>query len=135
MKRIVLHALVALTSLACQLQAFAASEPDPRPISTSSDIGDIMGKDRPLAITRQIPPRYPADLKAAGVSGTVTVEVEVGADGQVGEIRILKSPHSALSEAVVEAVKQFKFRPLVKNGQAVGTKMQQQFTFNLNAAG
>jgi len=122
--------LLALLLNAAVLPSMAAETPPNSTTAASADIGDIMGRDRPLAITRQSQPIYPKEAQAAGIMGTVKVEIYVGADGAVGDIKILSSPHELLSKAVIDAARKSRFRPMVKNGRTVGTTMQQQFSFH-----
>lgn len=82
-----------------------------------------------LRISRQVSPVYPAKARKEGMHGTVKVEVEIDAEGRQGEIKILDSPGELLSEAVRQAIQQSRYKPLVKDGQAVATRMRQEFHF------
>lgn len=61
-------------------------------------------------------PDYPTDMERAGVGGSVSVEFTVSADGQVQDIKMEETTHSEFSEAVLGAMKAWRFHPLVKNG-------------------
>ncbi|MCV2362709.1 energy transducer TonB [Paucibacter sp. DJ1R-11] len=82
-----------------------------------------------LRISRQVSPVYPAKARKEGMQGTVKVEVEIDAEGRQGEIKILESPGELLSEAVRQAIQQSRYKPRVKDGQAVATRMRQEFHF------
>src|SRR5262245_2005734 len=94
--------------------------------------GGVKGKpkpySRPKAIKR-VQPRYPADAKAAGVSGAVTVRILTSEEGNVIEAEAV-SGHKLLREAAVEAAKQWVFRPAEKSGVPVKTKGTLTFHFN-----
>lgn len=63
-------------------------------------------------------PGYPADAKAIGASGTVTVLIVVSEDGTVESAKAAGG-HPLLLEAAVEAAKKARFSPTFLSGQAV----------------
>jgi TonB family protein len=63
-------------------------------------------------------PIYPNDAKAAGTEGNVFVHVVLATDGTVKELDLLKGDPT-LGKAVLEAVKQWKYKPTMLNGKAV----------------
>jgi protein TonB len=62
-----------------------------------------------------VDPVYPSDAAAAGVEGIVIVEAKIDAAGRVETVRIVRSI-PALDQAALDAVKQWRFEPLVFNG-------------------
>jgi len=94
--------------------------------TTYSALAD--GMPRPVATVK---PLYPAELKANGTTGDVTVRFIVDADGTVADCSVVQSDHPALSAAAVEAVQQWRFQPGVKNGRPVATQMQLTVPFRL----
>jgi protein TonB len=50
--------------------------------------------------------------------GTVVLRVTVGENGSVGEIEVVQ-PFPALTDPVVAAVRQWRFKPATLNGRAV----------------
>lgn len=60
--------------------------------------------------TRRVPPKYPKEAKKAKTEGQVLVQATIGADGTVGEVRILMSV-PGLDAAAVAAVRQWRFEP------------------------
>jgi TonB family protein len=95
--------------------------------TTYSALAD--GMPKPVATVK---PLYPAELKASGTTGDVTVRFLVGADGTVADCAVVQSDHPALSAAAVEAVKQWRFQPGVKNGKPVATQLQITLPFRLS---
>jgi TonB family protein len=73
---------------------------------------------RPELLTKT-DPVYPPEMKAAGVSGTVILEVKIDADGKPADVKVVQSPAPELAQAAVDAVKQWKWKPAVMNGKAV----------------
>jgi protein TonB len=57
-------------------------------------------------------------MVALGVKGTVTLSATIGADGLVKRVKIV-SGHAMLTAAAAEAVKQWRYRPTLLNGQPV----------------
>lgn len=114
-------ALAALLSLGGPAQAQVQAPTPPEPAATTAD--------QHLRITHSVRPVYPAKARKEGLHGVVKAEVAVSAEGQIEEIVILDSPGDMLSDAVREALRQTRFKPRIKNGQAVATRMRQDFAF------
>ena len=66
---------------------------------------------------------YPKIAKQTGAKGTVTLTATIGADGNIKKVKVV-SGHPMLSSAAVEAVKQWRYRPTLLNGQPVETETQ-----------
>ena len=58
-----------------------------------------------------------------GAKGTVTLNATIGADGNIKKVKVV-SGHPMLTNAAVEAVKQWRYRPTLLNGQPVETDTQ-----------
>jgi protein TonB len=70
-------------------------------------------------------PRYPVEALRNGESGTVLLQVEVGADGVPTNVQVAKSSHSrSLDRAASEAVRQWRFHPAQRNGQPAAGSVQ-----------
>jgi TonB family protein len=63
----------------------------------------------------RVTPTYPAEAKRAGIQGTVRLEVVIGNDGTVQDVKLL-SGHPALAKAAMEAVSKWRYQPTVLNG-------------------
>ena len=72
-------------------------------------------------------PQYPPEAKAKGLEGHVVVIVEVGKDGKVVQVRYAHGDKRFLS-AVVEAVSQWEYEPILLNG--VGVPVETLVTVN-----
>jgi protein TonB len=77
-----------------------------------------------------MPPVYPAIARAAGIEGTVILDAVIGIDGSVQELRVLR-PVPFLSDAALEAVRQWLFTPTRLNGDPVPVVMTVTVTFTL----
>ena len=101
--------------------------------------GGVKGKPEPYyppkvikrvqQVIKRVQPRYPADAKAASVSGPVSVRVLISEEGKVIEAEAV-SRHKLLREAAVEAAKQFVFSPTERSG--VPEKAKGAITFHFN---
>jgi hypothetical protein len=61
---------------------------------------------------------YPEFVKAARIEGVVRVHVSIGTDGHIGSIGVGSGPPS-LAQAAEDAVSQYVYRPLEKDGHPV----------------
>jgi TonB family protein len=64
-------------------------------------------------------PVYPDAAKAAGIQGTVELDSVISKEGIPMDVRVSSSPDSSLSEAAMEAVSQWRYRPTLLNGTPV----------------
>jgi TonB family protein len=62
------------------------------------------------------PPIYPPLAKAAHVTGTVKLQIRVGADGHVKDATVI-SGHPLLITAAMDAAKLYVYKPTLLNGQ------------------
>lgn len=82
-------------------------------------------------LTRRINPNYPPLARQARVQGTVLLEATIGKDGSIENLHVI-SGHPMLVSAAVEAVKQWKYRPYLLNGDPVEVETQVQVNFRLD---
>jgi TonB family protein len=75
-------------------------------------------------------PAYPAEALAARRSGEVVLEVRVAEDGSVSSARLLKGD-SLFSPAAVEAVRGWRYRPYVSDGQPTPFETSVTVSFSL----
>ena len=66
---------------------------------------------------------YPKIARQTGAKGTVTLNATIGTDGNIKKVKVV-SGHPMLTNAAVEAVKQWRYRPTLLNGQPVETDTQ-----------
>jgi periplasmic protein TonB len=77
-----------------------------------------------------VQPTYPLLAKQTHISGRVTLRCIIGRDGSVKEIEVKKG-HPLLIQAATQAVSQWKYKPLLLNGQAVETETTISIDFQL----
>jgi TonB family protein len=73
-------------------------------------------------------PEYPRDARAAGIEGTVVIEVKIDEFGAVTDAKILKSV-PMLDDAALRAVRLWRFTPTMIDGRAVPAKMTVRIPF------
>jgi periplasmic protein TonB len=90
------------------------------------------GVSLPVVVS-QVKAEYTPEAKAARIEGTVGLEAVVLADGAVGEVNIAQSLDDAhgLDQQAVKAMKQWRFKPGMKDGKAVAVRVQVEMTFSL----
>ena len=80
--------------------------------------------------TKQSIPVYPPTARSMRASGLVTVEVTVDESGSVAEVQKTSGP-SLLQTAAKDAVRKWKFKPFVRDGQPVRATGFVNFNFTL----
>ena len=70
-------------------------------------------------IIKKVNPVYPEAARKAGVQGIVLIEAKINEKGDVVAVKVLKSIPE-LDQAAIDAVKQWKYEPVIVEGKAVG---------------
>ena len=78
---------------------------------------------------RRLRPEYPETAARAEAEATVDVAVNVGADGEVGEVEIVRWAGFGLDEATVATVRKLNFFPAMKNGTPVPMRVLLRYNF------
>jgi protein TonB len=81
-------------------------------------------------LVKQIPPAYPATALQRGTEGVVELLATISKDGNISAVKTL-SGDAQLSHAAVEAVKQWKYKPYLLNGEPVEIQTQITVKFKL----
>jgi TonB family protein len=89
------------------------------------------GNFRPATLTYKVDPAYSEEAREAKFQGWVVLDVEVGASGQVTSVGVARPLGLGLDEKAMEAVRQWRFRPAVKDGKPVAVKAEVQVDFRL----
>ncbi len=64
-------------------------------------------------------PHYPEEARHARVQGVVILQTIINTDGNVTNVKVLKSLPSGLTEAAVDAVSSWRFKPATLEGKPV----------------
>jgi TonB family protein len=84
---------------------------------------------RPPRPYRRLRPEYPPSAARADAEATVDVAVDVGADGEVSEIQIVRWAGFGLDEVTVATVRQLHFFPAMKNGTPIPMRVLLRYNF------
>jgi TonB family protein len=76
---------------------------------------------------------YPLLTQATAVRGSVLLQALIGADGTVGEMRVISGP-TILVSAARQAVQQWHFKPYLVNGKAVETYARVTVNFSIDVS-
>jgi periplasmic protein TonB len=72
---------------------------------------------------------FPAEARALGIEGSVQLDLEVKADGTVGEIKVVKGLGHGLDEIAVDAMQKCVFTPAEQGGRSVPVRISYKYTF------
>ena len=84
---------------------------------------------KPRAIV-QPPPVYPYELRQRKVEGSVRLLFVVDASGRVVDPRVETASRPEFEKAALDAVRQWRFEPAVRNGQKVSCRMRIPLRFS-----
>ena len=102
----------------------APGSPMPKRVRVSS------GVEQGLLLTK-VQPEYPADAREARIQGVVILQATIDNEGNIAQLELI-SGHPMLAPAAIEAVKQWKYRPYLLNGDPVQVETQIQVNFTLS---
>lgn len=99
-----------------------ASAPAPRPVAS-------MTTAQPQPISSPAP-QYPAQALRRGEQGTVMISARIGPDGVPVSVDVARSSGSrTLDRAAVDAVRRWRFRPALADGQPTTGQVQVPISF------
>ena len=81
-------------------------------------------------VIHRVEPNYPPIAKTARVSGTVILQAVISKEGTIENLRVV-SGHPLLTQSAVEAVKQWRYRPYILNGDPVEVETTVEVHFTL----
>jgi protein TonB len=89
--------------------------------------------DREVEPIARVQPEYPVAASRVQEEGTVLVRVEVDANGRAGDVSVARRSGSRdLDRAALDAVRQWRFRPAMRNGKAVASVAEVPVEFTLD---
>jgi periplasmic protein TonB len=88
------------------------------------------GVSQPVLLVR-VSPDYSDEARKARYSGSVLLTIVVDVSGRTRDIRVVRSPGMGLDEKAVEAVRNWRFKPGMKDGQPVNVRAQVEVFFRL----
>jgi TonB family protein len=114
--------VLAVQQLQAQARSAAAAAPPVDPASLASKLQRVHGA----------PPDYPASALAKNITGSVTLRFTVDTRGEPRDIQVLEAaPPGVFDQAAINAVKRWRYTPMVVNGTAVEVPVSTRVRFEL----
>jgi protein TonB len=79
---------------------------------------------------KYVQPNYPPLAKQARIQGQVVLQAEISKEGMIQNLQLI-SGHPMLAPAAIEAVKQWRYKPYLLNGEPVAVDTQVVVNFSL----
>ena len=79
----------------------------------------------------KVVPTYPAIARASRTSGAVVLQATISRTGTIENLRVMSGP-PMLRQAALDAVKQWRYRPYMLNGQPVEVETAVEVDFTLD---
>lgn len=105
-----------------------AAPPPPRPTVTRITRG---GNVQAAMLINRVTPVYPPLARQTRISGTVRLHALIAKDGTVQQLEVM-SGHPLLVQAALDAVRQWRYRPTLLNGEPVEVDTTIDVIFTLN---
>src|SRR5271165_662434 len=120
------------TALGCAQSQSAPSGLPPAaaavgPVQVAPDVASAL-------VVQKAPIKYPDAARKAGIQGIVELRVVISSSGEVKEVAVV-SGDSALAQAAVDAVRQWKYKPYLVEGSPVEMETQVSANFQLKSTG
>jgi len=103
--------------------------PPPPPIIKADRIRQG-GNVQAANLIEQVNPIYPPLARQARIQGVVVMEAVISKEGSIESLRVVTG-HPLLNQAALDAVKQWKYRPTLLNGEPVEVITTVTVMFNL----
>ncbi len=76
-------------------------------------------------------PKYPSEAKQDRIQGAVQLNAVIKRDGSLAELRVINSPHAALTQSALAAVSQWRYSPTHLNGEPVEVETRISINYTL----
>jgi len=108
-------------------------EPAPRPATKPAPASSTAPPSLSLSrLIHRVDPQYPEEARTKHIQGSVVLDVQVQGEGIVGNIDVVQGD-PLLTEAAVQAVKQWRYQPYFVNGRPVESQTRITIKFTLPA--
>ncbi len=82
-------------------------------------------------LIKKVTPNYPQLAKQARIQGAVVLQAEISKEGTIQNLQLI-SGHPMLAPAAIEAVKQWRYKPYLLNGEPVAVETTVVVNFSLS---
>jgi periplasmic protein TonB len=100
-----------------------------KPVTMPTRVRISQGVSKGLLISR-VEPTYPPLARQARIQGNVVLTAVIDKDGTIQNLQVV-SGHPMLTPAAIDAVKQWRYKPYLLNGQAILVETTVTVTFSL----
>jgi TonB family protein len=91
----------------------------------------VDAKEAQANLLSKVAPVYPEDAKKARITGSVVLAAIIGKDGTVENLKVVSGP-SQLQQSALDAVRQWKYKPYLLNGDPVEVKTTITVVYSLS---
>jgi protein TonB len=106
-----LQLLAALACVCLAVLAAAQTTDTPKRLRVSSGVAEGLK-------THTVDPKYPREARDKGIEGDVILQATIDTKGNIASLKAVKGD-SILADVAIEAVKQWKYKPYLLNGEPV----------------
>lgn len=83
-------------------------------------------------VVKRVQPTYPQMAKIARVQGAVVLAAVIGKDGAIQNLHVVSTASPLLNQSAIDAVKQWRYRPYILNGEPVEVDTTVTVNFTLS---
>jgi TonB family protein len=113
-----------------QMRALAVGRTAPLIEEAPDDTTSAAAKGLRLPLPyRRLRPPYPETAARAEAEATIDVEVDIGADGEVSKVEVVRWGGFGLDEATINTVRQMHFRPAMRDNEPVPMRVLLRYNF------
>jgi periplasmic protein TonB len=102
------------------------------PVPTSVKRIRVAARVAEANLIHDVPPQYPPEAGRARLEGPVVLMAVIGKDGSIKDVRV-ESGLPILAQAAIDAVKQWRYKPYLIDGEPV--EVDSRITINFTLAG
>ena len=106
-----------------------AKSPEPTPVKRIRVASRVVEAN----LIHDVPPQYPPEAGRARLEGAVVLMAVIGQDGSVKDVRV-ESGLPILAQAAIDAVKQWRYKPYLIDGEPVEVDSRITINFTLSGA-
>jgi len=123
MRKPQLLVLVGFLGLLVSAQAQTDTTAKPKKLRVSSGVAEGLK-------THTVNPKYPREARDKGIQGDVILQATIDTKGNITNLNAVKGD-PILAEASIEAVKQWKYKPYLLNGEPVEVETTIRIQFHM----
>jgi len=108
-----------------EIRALTAAE------TIQQDAFDVSELEKKPEAVSQVAPTYPSELRKAKIDGSVTLTFVLSEEGRVEEPRVENSSRPEFEKPALDAIRKWRFKPGLKDGQPVRTYIRIPMRFRV----